>query len=63
MQFYEISICHVMIFRLYTVFNKHEMIKIGNQIREKSQKCSNSFVDDCTVIMLFQEYIGKSGIL
>ena len=26
-----------MIFRLHTVYNKHEMIKIGNQIREKHQ--------------------------
>ena len=25
----------VMIFRLYTVYNKHQMTKIGNQIREK----------------------------
>ena len=24
-----------MIFRHYTVYNKHEMIKIGNQTREK----------------------------
>ena len=37
MQFYEINICQVMIFRLHTVHNKHQMIKIGNQIREKSQ--------------------------
>ena len=34
MPFYEINICQVMIFRLYTVYNKHEMIKIGSQIRE-----------------------------
>ena len=27
----------VMIFRLYIVFNKHEMIKIGDHKREKSQ--------------------------
>ena len=28
MQFYEINICQAMIFRLHTVYNKHEMIKI-----------------------------------
>ena len=37
MQFYEIIVHQVMIFRLYTVYNKHEMVKTGNQIREKSQ--------------------------
>ena len=37
MQFYEINICQVMIFRLYTVYNKHEMIKMDNQTKEKSQ--------------------------
>ena len=37
MQFYEINICQVMIFRLHTVYNKHEMIGIGNQNREKLQ--------------------------
>ena len=40
MQFYEINIYQVMIFRLYTVYNKHEMIKIGNQTAEKSQVLS-----------------------
>ena len=33
--FYEINICHVLIFRFHTVFNKHEMIKILNQTTEK----------------------------
>ena len=37
MQFYEINVCQVMIFRLYTAYDKHEMIKIDNQTREKSQ--------------------------
>ena len=37
MLFYEINISQVMIFRLYTVYKKHEMIKIGNQTREKLQ--------------------------
>ena len=40
MQFYEQDICQIMIFRLYTVYNKHEMIKIGNQTREISQALS-----------------------
>ena len=29
MQFYEINICQVIIFRLYAVYNKHEMIKLA----------------------------------
>ena len=37
MQFYEIHICQIMIFRLYTVYNKHQMVNIGNQTKEKSQ--------------------------
>ena len=37
MQFYEISICEIIIFRLYTVYNKHEMIKTSNQASEKWQ--------------------------
>ena len=40
MQFYEIDICQVMIFRLYTVYNKHVMMKVGNQTREKSHALS-----------------------
>ena len=40
MQFYEINICQIMIFRLYAVHNKHKLIKIRNQIREKSQVLS-----------------------
>ena len=50
MQFYEITICQVMIYRLYTVYNKHDMIKISNQTREKSQvlsQCSNRFAACC----------------
>ena len=37
MQFYEINICQVMIFRPYIVHNKDEMIKNGNQTSEKMQ--------------------------
>ena len=50
MHFYKINICQVMILRFYTVYNKHEMLKIDNQMREKSQvyrKCSNNFPSDC----------------
>ena len=35
MQFYEINNCQVMIFKFYAVHNKHEMIKMGNQTKEK----------------------------
>ena len=37
---YEINICQVMNCALYTVYNKHEMIKIDNQTKEKSQVLS-----------------------
>ena len=40
MEFYEIKICQVMIFRLYAVYNKHEMVKIGNQTSENSKALS-----------------------
>ena len=40
MQFYEINICHVMIFRIYIVYKEHEMIKIGNETTEKLQVLS-----------------------
>ena len=40
MQFNEVNNCQVMIFRLYTVFNKHKMIENDNEIREKLQVLS-----------------------
>ena len=43
MQFKEINICKVMNFRLYAAYNYHEMIKIGNQTKEKSQVFSQVF--------------------
>ena len=43
MQFYEINIYQALIFTLHIVYNKHEMIKIGNKIREKSQVLSQMF--------------------
>ena len=51
MQFYEINICQLMICRIYTVYNKHEMIKIGNQAEKNCKyyrKCWNNFAIDCT---------------
>ena len=49
MQFYEINICEVMIFRLYTINNKHEMIKIGIMKTEKNRKGSNKFDTNCII--------------
>ena len=40
MQFSEINISQFMIFRCYAVYKKHEMLKIDNQSREKSQVVS-----------------------
>ena len=34
------NLCQVMIFRLYTVYKKHEGIKIDNKTKEKSQVLS-----------------------
>ena len=40
MQFCAINICQAMIFRFYTVYDNHEMIKIDSQDKEKSQVLS-----------------------
>ena len=37
MQLYEINTYQVMNFRLHAVYDKHEMIKIENHTKEKSQ--------------------------
>ena len=37
MQVYKLNFSQGMFFKFYTVYNKHEMIKMGNQTREKSQ--------------------------
>ena len=37
MQFSEISICQVMMFKLYSVYNKHEIIQIDSQTSVKPQ--------------------------
>ena len=34
---FEINICQLIVFRIYTVYNKHETIKIDNQSREQLQ--------------------------
>ena len=55
MQFYEINIFQAMIYKLHTVYNKHEMIKIGNQITENRKyyrKYSNNFAADCIQLWL-----------
>ena len=50
-----------MIFRLYAVYIKHEMIKFGKQTREKSQVLSQvlkNFVADSTLLVTcIQEHI------
>ena len=43
-------------FKLYTVNNKHEMNKTGNQTkkdRKYYRKCANNFAADCTLIHIF----------
>ena len=50
MQFYEINMCQSIIFRLYAVYNKHEIIKNGKNLeknRKSYRKCLNNFVYDC----------------
>ena len=37
---YEINICQVMIVRLFIDYNKHEIIKIGNQTGKKLETLS-----------------------
>ena len=37
MQICEINIPQIMIIKLYTVYNNHEMIKIGNQTRKNRE--------------------------
>ena len=59
MQFYETNICQITIFRLYTIYNKHKITKIGNQNREKSQaykyyrKCLKIFAPDIFLNFIF----------
>ena len=40
MLFHEKNICRVIILRLYTVYNKHDMMQIGNQNTEEQQVLS-----------------------
>ena len=39
-QFYEPNIFQMMTFSLYTVYNKHEIIKIGKETKEKKKVLS-----------------------
>ena len=52
MQFYEKNIYQVIIFRFYTVYNKHEIAKKLAIKSEKNRKyyckCSNNFSAECT---------------
>ena len=51
MLFHELDICQIVIFRLFTVYNKHIMIKIGykpEKNRKYYRKCSNNFAADYT---------------
>ena len=45
MQFYEINIKQIITFRLYTVYNKHEMMEIRNQttLLEKFRNVPGNF--------------------
>ena len=47
------NICQVMIVRLYAVYNKHEIIKIGIYIREKSQVLSQVLEEFCCRLYAF----------
>ena len=50
MQFYDIDIPQIMISRLYSVYNKHGIIKLAikPEINLKYyRKCSNNFAADC----------------
>ena len=40
MKFNEMNIYQIMFFRFYTVNKKHDMVKIGNRTRAKSQGLS-----------------------
>ena len=54
MLFHEINLCQVVNFGLYTVYNKHEMKKIGNHTRKNCKyycKCSINFAADCKYIL------------
>ena len=47
MQFYEINICQIVIFKVYSAYNKHEIMNIGNKTREKPEI---NFAADCKVV-------------
>ena len=53
MELYELNVCQVMIFGLYTVEDKHEMIKIRNKTREKSHVFSQALKQFCWRLQMF----------
>ena len=58
MDFYKVNICKIMIFRLYSVFNKHKIIIIYNQTREKSSPLyakNCNFAIDYTINLCMQK--------
>ena len=57
MQLHEMNLWQVMIFRLYILYNKHKMIKIGTQNIEISQALSQVLeYFFCGVYFLRSEY-------
>ena len=63
MQFCEINISQVMIFRLYIVCNKHEMIKIDCKLEKNRKyytKCLNNFAADYNIFVLNFTFKGKN---
>ena len=40
MHLYEINVCQIMIFKFYTIYDKHEIIEIANQDIEKPHTLS-----------------------
>ena len=60
-KFYEINTWQVMIFRLYTIYNKYQMIKINYQIRDKSQVLSQVLQRFCCRLYLFTKSVTVKG--
>ena len=48
-QFYEINICQVIIFRLYDIYNKHEMTIKPEKNHKYYRKCSTNFAVDSSL--------------
>ena len=61
--FYELNICQGMTFRLYTVYNKHEMMEIRNQTSEKSQVLSQVLFEQVARIILLPTVQGVTWVI